>query len=149
MFPVTEEILKAEEKIKTEIDRNFYKVAKYDFKNCRTIIKNGNIVLIDGVEAVIQWIEKFLRTSVNRFEVYKNTGFGTNARELFGKKYLDNGYEESELERQVREGLLLCPAIVSINNFNMQKEDKTLSVEVEILLADGTNVKAKFDDINI
>lgn len=149
MFPVTEEILKAEEKLKTEIDRNFYKVAKYDFKNCRTIMKNGNIVLIDGVEAVMQWIKKFLRTSVNRFEVYKNTGFGTNARELFGKKYLDNGYEESELERQVREGLLLCPAIVSINNFNMLKEDKTLSVEVEILLADGTNVKAKFDDINI
>ena len=149
MFPVTEEILKAEEKLKTEIDRNFYKVPKYDFKNCRTIMKNGNIVLIDGVEAVMQWFEKFLRTSVDRFEVYKNTGFGTNARELFGKKYLDNGYEESELERQVREGLLLCPAIVSINNFNMQKEDKTLSVEVEILLADGTNVKAKFDDINI
>ena len=149
MFPVTEEILKAEEKLKTEIDRNFYKVPKYDFKNCRTIMKNGNIVLIDGVEAVMQWVEKFLRTYVNRFEVYKNTGFGTNARELFGKKYLDNGYEESELERQVREGLLLCPAIVSINNFNMQKEEKTLSVEVEILLADGTNVKAKFDDINI
>lgn len=149
MFPVTEEILKAEEKLKTEIDRNFYKVPKYDFKNCRTIMKNGNIVLIDGVEAVMQWVEKFLRTSVNRFEVYTNTGFGTNARELFGKKYLDNGYEESELERQVREGLLLCPAIVSINNFNMQKEEKTLSVEVEILLADGTNVKAKFDDINI
>ncbi len=149
MFPVTDEILKAEEKLKTEIDRNFYKVPKYDFKNCRTVMKNGNIVLIDGVEAVMQWVEKFLRTSVNRFEVYKNTGFGTNARELFGKKYLDNGYEESELERQVREGLLLCPAIVSINNFNMLKEDKTLSVEVEILLADGTNVKAKIDDINI
>ena len=147
MFPITDEILKAEEKIKSEVDRNFYKIPKYDFKNCKTVIKNGNVVMIDSIEAVKQWIEKFLRTSVNRFEVYKNTGFGTNARELFGKKYLDNGYEEAELERFIREGLLLCPAVNSINNFNMTKNEKTLAIEVEVQLADNTNVKVNIDDI--
>jgi len=149
MFPKTDEITEIQEQLNKETDRNFYKIPKYDFKNCKTVLENGQIVYIEGYEAVKQWIEKFCRIFTNRVEVYKNTGFGTNANELFGKKYLANGYEESEFERQLKEGLSLCPAIKEINDFNMTKNDKVLEVEFTAVMYDGTNVKVELNDINV
>lgn len=149
MFPVTEQISITEKTLNTEIDRNFYKIPKYDFENCKTVLKNGQIVYIEGYEAVRQWIEKFCRIFTNKVEVYKNTEFGTNANELFGKKYLNNGYEEAEYERQLKEGLILCPAIRQIENFNMTKKGNILDVEFWAVLYDNTNVKVELDDITI
>lgn len=149
MFPKTNEIKELEEKLNTEIDRNFYKIPKYDFVNCKTVLKNGQIIYIESYDAVKQWIEKFCRIFTNKVEVYKNTGFGTNANELFGKKYLANGYEESEFERQLKEGLLLCPAIKQILNFNMTKVDTVLNVDFLAVCYDDTNVKVELNDVNI
>ncbi len=78
MFPVTEEILKAEEKIKTEIDRNFYKVPKYDFKNSRTVMKNGNIEFIKDYRNIRNWFIKFLFTPIDAIPIYEGTGFGSS-----------------------------------------------------------------------
>jgi len=149
MFPKTDEISEIQEQLNKETDRNFYKIPKYDFKNCKTVLENGQITYVEGYEAVKQWIEKFCRIFTNRVEVYKNTGFGTNANELFEKKYLNNGYEESEFERQLKEGLPLCPAIKEINDFNMTKKDTVLEAEFTAVMYDGTNVKVELNDINV
>ena len=148
MFPVTEEIEAVQQELEKETDRNFYKIPKYDFENCKTVLENGQIVYVEGYEAVKQWIEKFCRIFTNKVEVYKNTGFGTNANELFGNKYLSNGYEESEFERQIKEGMTLCPAIRQILNFNMSKIDTVLDVEFLAVMYDGTNVKVELNDVN-
>lgn len=149
MFPITDEILNAQDKLNKEIDHNFYKIPKFDFKNLKTVIENGQIVYVEGIDAVKQWIEKFIRTFVNKVEVYKNTNFGTNANELFGNKYLNNGFEEAEFERLLKEGLPLCPAIKQIINFNMTKNENVLDVKLVAILYDGSNVKVELNDITI
>lgn len=104
---------------------------------------------VSGIKAVKQWIVKFVYTTIDRVEIYKNTGFGTNAQILFGSKYLGNGYEEAEFERQIKEGLPLCPAIERVTDFNMTKNDTTLNVEFTAVLKDGSNVRIELNDIDI
>lgn len=145
MFPEDDETTILDTPV-IEEDPNFYKVPKYDFEQNKTVIENGRIVYISGAEAVKQWIIKFYNIFKNKVPVYVGTNFGTNFNEIFGQKYLNNGYEESEFERCSKEGLLLCPAIESITYFNMTAVSGVLEGTVEAMLKDGSNVKVEIEN---
>ncbi len=145
MFPQDDDSLNIDVSLLEE-DSDFYKIPKFDFDNNKTVIENGRIVYISGLEAVKQWIIKFYKIFKNKVEVYKGTDFGTNFDEIFGQKYLNNGYEESEFERCSTEGLLLCPAIETITYFNMSAKDGVLNGEIEVKLKDDSKVKLEVEN---
>lgn len=103
-------------------------------------IKNGAPVLIDKIKAIRQWIVKFASTDLDAYPIYEGTGFGNRAKRLFGRKQIGYGYEEAEIERDYREGLILCPAISDIASFEIKKEGKYLNIDIEVSLYDGSLV---------
>lgn len=117
----------------------------FNYENKQIILENGSPKLISNVEAVRQWIVLFVTTPKNTYKIYDGTDFGTSIRKLFGKKTLNNGYEEAEVEREIREGLLLCPAISRVTNFNMEKVGRIVKIYVEVELFNGDLVNETID----
>lgn len=117
----------------------------FNFGEKSIILVNGTPKLSYDVEAIRQWIVLFITTPKDTYKIYNGTGFGTSVRKLFGSKILNNGYEESEVEREIREGLPLCPAISRVTSFNMEKVGKVLKIYVTVELFDGTLVDESVD----
>ena len=135
MFPandfsiITSDINTANPEIKTSFDFDFFS------KNFRVI--DGNIKEINTIEAVKQWIRLFLMTDINKVPVYQNQKMGTSIKKIIGYKSINNGFVESELQREIEEGLLLNPAIDKITYFNMSKHNDTATITLNVMLKDG------------
>lgn len=140
MFPQTDNLLETVEKLQanTAVDTTVKKSLAYNFDKKKFSVVDGNPLTNADIEATRQWIVMFIKTDKDTVPVYEGTKFGTSARKLFGRKELTNGYAESEVEREIREGFLLCPTIKQVTSFNMSKSGKTLVIEVSVQLYDGT-----------
>jgi len=109
------------------------------------VIKNGSPELINGIEAIRQWILKFSVTEKDVYPIYEGTGFGTRIKSLFGHKKIGYGYEESELERDYREGLPLCPAISQVEYFDINKNGKVLNINLQVQLYDSALIDVSIE----
>lgn len=121
------------------------KTPNIDFENKKITVENGTPKLITDIDAIRQWITLFVTTPKNVYRIYDGTNFGTSIRKLFGRKILNNGYEEAEVEREIREGLPLCPAINRVISFNMEKVGRILKVYVSVELFNGELITETID----
>ena len=78
------------------------KTPNIEFVNKKITVENGTPKLITDIDAIRQWITLFVTTPKNTYKIYDGTNFGTSIRKLFGRKILNNGYEEAEVERNHR-----------------------------------------------
>lgn len=116
-----------------------------DYSKKTVILRNGSPKMIMSIEAIRQWIVLFITTPKNAYKIYNGTNFGTSIRKLFGRKRLNNGYEEAEVEREIRDGLPLCPAINRVVSFNMEKVGKIVKIYVTVELFDGSLIDESVD----
>lgn len=121
------------------------KTPNIDFENKKITVENGTPKMITDIDAIRQWITLFVTTPKDTYKIYNGTNFGTSVRKLFGKKILNNGYEEAEVEREIREGLPLCPAINRVTSFNMEKVGRILKIYVSVELFDGELITETID----
>ncbi len=121
------------------------KTPNIEFENKKITVENGTPKLITDIDAIRQWITLFVITPKDTYKIYNGTSFGTSVRKLFGKKILNNGYEEAEVEREIREGFPLCPAINRVTSFNMEKVGKILKIYVTVELFNGELITETID----
>lgn len=112
----------------------------FDFDKRAFVVVDGNPATNADVEATKQWVTLFFKTDRDKVPVYKNTKFGTSIKKLIGYKSLNNGYFESEIERETREGLPLCPTIKQVVSFNMTKKGKILYLKIIVELQNGSTL---------
>ena len=48
----------------------------FDFNRGDFVLRDGKLVVCDGIEAVKVWIEKIIRTEKNRYSIYVGTQYG-------------------------------------------------------------------------
>lgn len=118
-----------------------------DYNNIFIEIENGSPELIDEIDAIKQWILKFIFTEKDVYSIYEGTGFGNRIKRLFGQKIIGYGYEEAEIERDFREGLPLCPAITNVNDFELKKDGKILNARVEVELYNGESATISIENV--
>lgn len=129
--------------ISTGTDLNYTPVI--DFSKKVLLMTNGSPKITNDIEAIRQWIILFITTPKNTYKIYEGTDFGTSIRKLYGRKTLNNGYEEAEVEREVREGLPLCPAINRVVSFDMSKEGRNVKISVQVELFNGDLITETVD----
>ena len=144
MFPTIIETQSIREKV-ISTGRDIRKTPNIDFSQKNIVLGNGSPKLITDVEAIRQWIVLFITTPKNTYKIYDGTNFGTSIRKLFGRKRLNNGYEEAEVEREIRDGLPICPAINRVTSFNMEKVGKIVKIYVQVELFDGSLIDESVD----
>lgn len=119
----------------TEILLKLGKVFLFDFSINKYVLRDGKLVEATELQAVMQWANLCLRTYINKYKVYVDTGFGANIEDIIGKK-LDDFYT-IELEREIKEALLKNPRIVDITDVEFIQMGKNLKVNFSMELYNG------------
>lgn len=85
-------------------------------------VKDGRIInLVDGFEAMVQAVDKILKTERFVYPIYSDQ-YGNDFPELFGK---DFGYSEVEVERMLDEALLADDRVISTSVDEIDETDST------------------------
>lgn len=148
MFPTIATSAEYEQPLREQIISTSTELAKtffFNFEEKSVVLSNGSPKLVANIDAIRQWITLFVITPKDVCKIYEGTGFGTSIRKLFGRKTLNNGYEEAEVEREIREGLPLCPAINRVTSFNLDKQGRVIKVYVQVELFDGSLIDTTVD----
>ena len=81
-------------------------------------MKNGNPVVLTGIDALKLWIEKTIRTQLNRYSIYKGRQYGANIEDLVIGKTYGIDFAESELRREIEIALLKNEDIHNMDSFS-------------------------------
>lgn len=114
------------------------KAYKFDFNNDEFVFENKDAVTLTGVDALKQWIEKYIKTQLNRYPMYKSTGYGANIEDLVIGKSYHFDFAESELRREVETALLKHDDIYKLENFKAIKKGDALNIEFTLATKYGT-----------
>lgn len=113
----------------------------FDFKTGEFVTdSSGEPIVIAGIDALKKWIEKILRTQLDRYPIYRNTSYGANIEDLAIGKVYEAGFAESELRREIEAALLQREDIQSINNFAVIRSGGVLKITFTVLTVYGTEV---------
>lgn len=113
------------------------KTFDFDFKAGEFRMKNGNPVVLTGIDALKLWIQKCIRTQLNRYSIYKGRQYGANVEDLvFGKSY-NFDFAESELRREIETALLQNEDIQSMSSFSVKRAGSTLDISFTLITIYG------------
>lgn len=113
------------------------KTFDFDFKAGEFRMKNGNPVVLSGIDALKLWMQKCIRTQLNRYSIYKGRQYGANVEDLvFGKSY-NFDFAESELRREIETALLQNEDIQSMSSFSVKKTGSTLDISLTLITVYG------------
>ena len=113
------------------------KTFDFNFKSGEFNMKNGNPVVLEGVDALKLWIQKCIRTQLNRYSIYKGKQYGANIEDLVIGKSYGNGFAESELRREIEEALLRHEDILSLSDFSVSTTHKLMEVSFTLTTTYG------------
>lgn len=81
---------------------------------------------IDGREAILQLVDKAVRTARYRFAIY-DYDYGCELEDIIGQ-YVSTALLESEIPRVIREALIYDERIDNVSNFEITKDTDKLYV---------------------
>ncbi|MCG8539302.1 MAG: DUF2634 domain-containing protein [Clostridia bacterium] len=114
----------------------------FDFENGDFILRDGRLVEVSGIEALKVWIEKILRTEKYRYEIYEREDkkeYGVVLEDLIVGNNFSYSFIEAELKREITEALTKNPLILSLSNWNIQKENPLVKISFKVNLKDESS----------
>jgi hypothetical protein len=113
------------------------KTFDFDFKAGEFRMKNGNPVVLSGIDALKLWIQKCIRTQLNLYSIYKGRQYGTNIEDLVIGKSYGIDFVESELRREIETALLQNEDIQSMSSFSVKRAGSTLNISFTLITVYG------------
>lgn len=95
-----------------------FKEMAIDFETGEPIIKNDEIVILEGTEALKVWIWKVLETERYKYKAYTEN-YGNELKEQLGTIY-DKTIKDAILENEIRECLGVNPYITRLHSFSIE-----------------------------
>lgn len=132
------QVVEKEVTLQSDVVKNSF---SFDFDKNKFVLFDGKIIENSDIEATKQWIITFLKTMINGALIYEGKQFGTSIKKLRGSKRINNGYLESEIEREIKEGFLLCPSIERVSSFNLAKDGSVIVITVGVVLKTGERLE--------
>lgn len=129
MFPNDVDFKRIESETKQELSTKIGRSFLFDFKTGQHIVIDGKLVECTELQAIEQWLELLVRTTLDKYKVYQGTAFGTTWENYIGYRSLPAGFIESEMEREITEAAIkLNPAIIKISHFSTTRKTRGLTV---------------------
>ena len=119
------------------VDTDDYIDVKWDYKNDKPVYKNGEFVLVSGIEAVKSWAYRALRT--RRYSCPCNSWrYGNDTYMLIGQPW-HRETKLAEIKRYTQECLSQNPYITSISDFNADFNGDIVHIEFILNTVYGTD----------
>lgn len=133
LFPFFSEEIKAfNESIEALENSNIdeiYREVAWNYENNIPLIKNGNFVIVEGLEAVRTWCWKTLHIERYKYLIY-SWDYALDMEQFVGQTF--NSLTKVEIIREITEGLMQNEYVTSVDNFNITAEKKKVFVEFSI-----------------
>ncbi len=116
----------------------------FDYKTGQHKIIDGKAVMCSLVETMEQWIEKVLRTELNKYGIYtidETENFGISIYRYIGEKNIPMGYIVSELKREITEQMLQHRYIKEVTDYQAIREKRGLHILFTTILITGEYIK--------
>lgn len=115
-----------------------HKTPVFDFEKGEFVTVNGHVRTASGEEGVKVWIEKTIRTELNRYEIYKGTGYGTRLEDhLIGHVY-PKDYIRAEIGQSIKTALLKHDDITDVRINNIEIDGSKLTWNITVYTEYGT-----------
>lgn len=111
------------------------KEVAWDFKAGKPLFRQGDPVVVTGVEAVKVWCWKALMTQRTRYPIY-TWDFGSDHETLMGQNYTGE-LKAAEAARYVREALEINPYITAVRDIRVSFDQGDLSISCHIITIYG------------
>lgn len=102
----------------------------WDFDKNDFLLKDGKFQIVSGIEALKIWIWKALKTERYRYMAY-SFDYGSEIDTLTGKAYT-KGIMKSEIERYLKEALLINPYIKAVGNILVDMSGSNINIEFDV-----------------
>lgn len=114
----------------TESDQDIFREYAWDFEHDCFIYRGGKLTIVEGKEALKVWIYKTLKTERYRYLAYERN-CGAELEQFIGRAPND-AETAMEVERYVREALLVNPHIKDLKNIDFTNEKDVLEMRVTV-----------------
>jgi len=121
--------------VQSTTDLPILKTYAWDYINNDFLLTNGKNIIVTGLEAVKVWIWKALQTPRYRYLAY-SWNYGNELEDLISQG-LSNEALKSELERNLKEALLINPYIESIKDISISVEGSKANVDFTVVTVYG------------
>ena len=121
-------ILEEEQRAEETKDLPLFREMAIDFETGEVLNKNGEIVFLEGKEALNVWLWKALKTERNRFKGY-SSNFGSDIYKEIGYVY-DRTIKEQLITNEIVESLLVNPYITNVYDFEISYSDDELTLKI-------------------
>lgn len=108
----------------------------FDWERGDFVIINGVPRLAVGKERIKNYAQKVLRTQLDRYKLYRGTGFGICTDKIIGKSVAQD-YKQSEIRRDITEQLTKDDSIIGIENFSIKQDGTHLNISFSIITEYG------------
>lgn len=102
----------------------------WDFDKDDFLLKDGKFQIVSGIEALKIWIWKALKTERYRYPAY-SFDYGSEIDTLTGKAYT-KAIMKSEIERYLKEALLISPYIKAVGNISIDTSGSSITIEFNV-----------------
>lgn len=102
----------------------------FDFNAGDFVLKDGKVEELTGIESLKVWILKLIKTEKFKFKIYETGAideYGITLMDLIHSDY-PYFFIESEILREITEGLLKNNEILDIKDFVFSGEKRTLTI---------------------
>ena len=113
------------------------KTFDFDFGNGEFVMKDGNPIILSGINA----LKLCIRTQLYRYSIYKDKQYGANIEDLVMGKSYNFDFAESELRREIETALLRNEDIYSMSGFSAEKVGATLKISFTLNTAYGESAE--------
>jgi hypothetical protein len=115
---------------------------KFTGNKATIILENGRPKeAATSKEKVEVYVQMLIRTELDKYKVYKGTGFGMTYFKYRGNKQLPIGFINSEFKREIEEKVTALSVVDNISNFSIAIKGTALQVDFIINFTDNTNLQ--------
>lgn len=100
----------------------------FDFKQGEFVFEKGTAVVLTERNALMLWVEKAIRTQIDRYKMYSGKKYGAYIEDLVIGKSYNFDFVESELKREIETALLRHEDILTVTSFSAERSGTALNI---------------------
>ncbi|ULO09676.1 DUF2634 domain-containing protein [Paenibacillus sp. 19GGS1-52] len=136
MFPDDELTLEEIEAL-SAVSTVMGKVFLFDFDTKEYVLINGRPVEATYEQAIKQWVTFLLTADSDSIVIYQGTDFGMSIKQFIGNRDMDRISAEFEIERQLKEKIILHPEIIDIEEVVITRDGSRVVISLNIITSRG------------
>lgn len=120
-----------------------YKDILFDTEKKKVIVKDGKVIIASKKEQIKQWIYLLIHTEIDKYKVYKDTGFGiVFLYEMRGRDFYSSGFTIAQIQDELTEKIQTHQWVEKVESVEIEKGFNNLIIKITVVV-DGEEVKSE------